>query len=398
MKIFVVNCGSSSIKYELFEMPPERSLAEGLLARVGGDAELTHRTADDSRTRKVSAKDHREGMRHVLEELTGGDSPVLENPEEIDAVGHRVVHCGPEMIDAAVVEDNVVEVIRRGAELAPLHNPRNLAGIEAARDALPEATHVAVFDTGFFATLPEHAFRYAVPESWYDEHHVRKYGFHGLSHQYVAGRAAKLLDRRADETDLITVHLGNGCSVTAIHNGQAVDHSMGMTPMEGLMMGTRSGDIDPGVLLYMLRRGLSVDEIDDALNYRSGLLGVGGAGSDMRDVLAAVAQDDSKAKLAVDMFVHRIVKYIGGYYAILPEVNAVVLTGGIGENAREIRRRIVHGLARLGAVLDENRNEATVAGNAGAVTTDASALAVWVVPTDEELMIARRTNQVILQS
>ncbi len=391
MKILVINCGSSSIKYELYDMPRESSLAEGAVSRVGGEAELEHRCGDSHLRRSVSSPDHAAGMRHVMEALTAGDSSVLRRPDDIDAVAHRVVHSGCESSAPAVIDDEVLAAINRGSALAPLHNPPNVAGIEAAREAVPRAAHVAVFDTAFFASLPEHAFRYAVPESWCSEHHVRKYGFHGSSHQYVALRAAELLGRPPEQTNLITVHLGGGSSVTAVRDGSAVDHSMGMTPMEGLMMGTRSGDLDPGVVLYMQRRGLTVEEVDQALNFESGLLGVGGVGSDMRDVLGAAGRGTKRASLAVEMFVYRVVKYIGAYYAILPRVDAVVLTGGIGENAWPIRRRIIKRLERLGAVADEARDKTMVGGAEGAITADGAKLPVWVVPTDEELMMARIT-------
>ncbi|MFP3938642.1 MAG: acetate/propionate family kinase [Phycisphaerae bacterium] len=381
MKVLVINCGSSSIKYELFAMPEERSLADGQLSPGGGD----------SRSAGFRHEDHAAGIARVLETLVEGEQPVLRNATDIDAVGHRVVHSGCDPLVAEVVNDRVLETIRRGAELAPLHNPRNLAGIQAARKALPEATQVAVFDTGFFTTIPEHAFRYAVPESWYKDHHVRKYGFHGLSHQYVALRATELLRRRPEETNLITVHLGGGCSMTAVEAGRAVDHSMGMTPMEGLMMGTRSGDLDPGAILYMQRLGFSPEQIDEALNFRSGLLAVSGATDDMRDVLAAAERGNRRAELAVDMFVYRVAKYIGAYYTVLPEVHAVVLTGGIGENSREIRSRVVLAIDRLGAVFDSAANDAAVGGKAAPVTAENSSLDVWVVPTNEELMIARQT-------
>jgi len=392
MKVFVVNCGSSSIKYQLFDMTDESVLARGLLERIGTDAAELHHEAKGRRwDTGASARDHTEGLGWILTALVEGDTGVLGSVAEIDGVGHRVVHGGEEISGSVRVDDEVLGVIRRNAELAPLHNPPNLAGIEAASAAMPDVPHVAVFDTAFLATLPPKAFRYAVPESWYTDHHVRKYGFHGTSHRYVTLRAAELLGKAPEQVNLITTHLGNGCSMTAVAGGKAVDHSMGMTPLEGLIMGTRSGDLDAAVALYMQSRGLTADEVDDALNKASGLLGVSAHSNDMRDLLAAAEAGNEKAALAVEMFVYRTAKYIGAYYTILPGVDAVVLTGGIGENAWSVRWALCRQLRRLGAVPDEQRNRRTVGGEAGPITADASPLAVWVVPTNEELMIARDT-------
>lgn len=396
MKIFVVNCGSSSIKYQLFDMTDESVLAKGLLERVGtAGGVLRHRTDGGSHESRLAVGDHAAGLKIILDALVRPPTGVMGSVDEIDGVGHRVVHGGEQITGSARIDEGVLEVIRRNCELAPLHNPPNLAGIEAAMAAMPNVPHVAVFDTAFLSDLPAKAYRYAVPEPWYAKHHVRKYGFHGTSHRYVAGRAAELLGKPADEVNLITVHLGNGCSMTAVAAGRAVDHSMGLTPLEGLVMGTRSGDIDPAVVLYMLSGGLSVEEVDKALNESSGLLGLSGHSNDMRDLLAAVEKGNGKAKLAVEVFVYRIVKYAGAYYAILPSVDAVVLTGGIGENSPEIRRRICRGLRRLGAQVDERRNRDTVLGRSGPVTADASPLAVWVIPTNEELAIARDAARVV---
>jgi len=399
MKIFVVNCGSSSIKYQLFSMANEVVLARGVLERVGtGDARLHHAAGNSDFETDVDAPDHTAGIKLILDALVDGDAGVINSVDEIAGVGHRVVHGGEELTHSSLIDDELMAVIARNADLAPLHNPPNLAGIAAAQKAMPNVSHVAVFDTAFLATLPPKAYRYAVPEQWYAEHHVRRYGFHGTSHRYVTLAAAKLLGKAPDDVNLITVHLGNGCSMTAVAAGKAVDHSMGMTPLEGLMMGTRSGDIDPAVALYMISQGLSAQEVDDALNKKSGLLGVSGLGNDMRDLLAAAAGGNDRAQLAVDMFVYRIVKYVGAYHAIVPELDAVVLTGGIGENSRPVRRGICESLAGLGVVADEDRNQATIRGKTGPITSDDSPLGVWVVPTNEELMIARDTQAVIAAS
>ena len=397
MKIFVVNCGSSSIKYQLFNMADESVLAKGILERVGsGEAEMHHATAKGTRDRGVSAPDYGAGLRLILDVLVDPQVGVLKSVDEIAGVGHRVVHGGEQVSESCRIDEEVVAVIRRNADLAPLHNPPNLMGIEAATQAIPAVPHVAVFDTAFLMTLPPKAYRYAVPDPWYRDHQVRRYGFHGTSHRYVTLRAAELLGKGADEVNLITTHLGNGCSMTAVAGGKAVDHSMGMTPLEGLVMGTRCGDLDPAVVLYMLSRGLTTEQVDRALNKESGLLGVSGLGNDMRDLLLAAENGDKKAELALQLFVYRVVKYIGSYYTILPAVDAVVLTGGIGENAVPIRRQICDGLRRLGATPHEQRNRQTVGGTAGPITADRSDLPVWVIPTNEELMIARDTRRIVM--
>jgi len=400
MIVFVINCGSSSIKYQLFDMADESVLAKGLLERVGtDDAQLHHTrtTSDGAGTydRQVSAPDHEVGLHIIIEALVDGKIGVLESVEKIDGIGHRVVHGGEQITESTRIDEKVLGVIRDNARLAPLHNPPNLAGIEAAIQAVPNAPQVAVFDTAFLATLPPKAFRYAVPEDWYADYHVRKYGFHGTSHRYVTLRAAELLGKPSDQLHVITAHLGNGCSMTAVAGGRAVDHSMGMTPLEGLMMGTRSGDIDPAVVLYMLAQGLTPRQVDTALNKRSGLLGVSGQSNDMRDCLTAAGAGDAKADLAVEMFVYRIAKYIGAYAAVLPALDAIVLTGGIGENSIPVRERLARTLHRLGTHLDEQRNRRTSGGAAGPITTDEAPLPIWIIPTNEELMIARDTRRIV---
>jgi len=396
MKVFVVNCGSSSIKYKLFSMANETVLAKGLLERVGEKESVLHHTAGDKHfERNVSAPDHKSGLKLVVEALVDGEYGVIAGVEEIQAVGHRVVHGGEQITGSVLVDKKVLEIIRRNAELAPLHNPPNLAGIEAALSAIPSTPNVAVFDTAFFATLPPKAYRYAVPEQWYTQDHVRRYGFHGTSHRYVTLRMSELLGKPLEQVNLITTHLGNGCSITAVAGGKAVDHSMGMTPLEGLVMGTRSGDLDPAVVFYMIGRGLTPEQVDRTLNKESGLLGLSGLSNDMRDLLEAAKKGHPGAKLAVELFVYRIVKYIGAYYAVLPGVDAVVLTGGIGENSVPIRHEICRRLARMGATEDQQRNAATVGGQSGAITVEGAKLPVWVVPTNEELMIAREARRVV---
>ena len=400
MRILVVNCGSSSIKYKLFDMAGERVLAGGLLERLGQKRARMHHAAGGRRfDRPQAAGDHAAGLRLILDVLADPQLGVIERIDQIDGVGHRVVHGGERISRSTLIDAEVLEVVEANAALSPLHNPANLAGIAAAMEALPAAPQVAVFDTAFFATLPEVAFRYAVPEQWYRSHHVRRYGFHGTSHRCVTQRAAELLAKPLEQVNLITVHLGNGCSATAVAGGKAIDHSMGLTPLEGLMMGTRSGDLDPAVAFYMARQaGMSVEQLDRALNHDSGLLGVSGVSNDMRDVQAAAADGNPQAAMALEMFAYRVAKYVGAYYAILPGCDAVVLTGGIGENAAPVRADICRRLANLGVRLDEGRNQATVAGKAGPITADGARPPVWVVPTDEELVIARDTRKIVLRS
>jgi acetate kinase len=399
MNIFVVNCGSSSIKYQLFNMADESVRAKGVIERIGepgGDAQLTHTVGGQKLQRAIKATNHTEGLAYILGLLVEPGIGVLGHIGEIEAVGHRVVHGGEKMSRTCRIDQAVIDVINENAVLGPLHNPPNLMGIEAAMTVMPSVPHVAVFDTAFLSTLPPKAYRYAVPAEWYTKHRVRRYGFHGTSHRYVSLRTAELLGKPVEQLNVITAHLGNGCSMTAIANGQAVDHTMGMTPLEGLIMGTRSGDIDPAIVSYMVTNaGMSAQAVDKALNKSSGLLGLSEFSNDMRDLLEAVDAGNEKARLAVECFVYRIVKYIGAYSVVLPSLDAVVLTGGIGENSQPTRARIVEGLSRLGARLDGPTNDATLRGVCGPITTPDSALPVWVVPTNEELMIARETKAVV---
>jgi len=397
MKVFVVNCGSSSIKYTLYDMRTEAVLADGQVERVGSaEATMTHQLGGGVEdVRPVVAADHAAAMRLVLERLVDPAAAVLADVDEIAGVGHRVVHAGERYSDSVVIDPEVIEVIEDHFPLSPLHNPANLAGIRAATEAMPMTPQVAVFDTAFLSTLPRKAWMYAVPAEWYSRYRVRKYGFHGTSHRYVTQQTAKLLGKPVDEVNLITCHLGNGASMTAVAAGRAVDHSMGMTPLAGLVMGTRCGDLDPAIVFYMISEGLTVAEIDEALNTRSGLLGVSGVSNDMRDLIDACRAGNEQAALALEMFRYRLVKYVGAYHAILPRTDAIVFTGGIGENDHRTRAAVCEALACLGVRLDVAANEATCGGAGGPITTPESAVAVWVVPTNEELMIARDTAKLV---
>jgi acetate kinase len=398
MKVFVVNCGSSSIKYQLFSMTNEEVLAKGLVERVGTeDASIKMQAGENQLQARIEAPDHRVAMKAILDSLVDPRYGVLGSIEEIEGVGHRVVHGGEEATASARIDEEMISIIKKNEELAPLHNPPNLMGIEAAMDAIPNVSHVAVFDTAFLSTLPPKAYRYAVPAEWYTKYKIRRYGFHGTSHRYVTLRAADLLGKEAENVNLITAHLGNGCSMTAVRGGKAVDHSMGMTPLEGLVMGTRSGDIDPAVVLHMIKVGFTAEEVDQALNKNSGLQGVSGLSNDMRDLLGFREKGEKSAELAIDMFVHRLVKYVGAYYTTLPSVDALVLTGGIGENSLPVRTMICEQLKPLGAIPEESRNQSTIGGKAGPITANGSKLPIWVIPTNEELMIARDTRRIVAE-
>ena len=393
MTIFVINCGSSSIKYQLFDMRDESVLAKGLLDRLGtGQVTLRQEGKKGSAEAKCSAKNHADGLAVILENLVHRDYGVIESVEEIKTVGHRVVHGGERFSDAVQIDEEVVKAIDECAELAPLHNPPNLAGIRAAKAALPSAAQVAVFDTAFHSTLEPRAFVYALPYEWYKEYGIRRYGFHGTSHQYVAGRAAEMLGRELNELNLITAHLGNGCSITAIRAGQSVDHSMGLTPAEGLVMGTRGGDMDPAIIFHLAAKcEMSLEQINEALQHRSGLLGISGLSNDMRDIERASEEGNERARLGLKLFVYRLQKYIGAYAAVLGNVDAVIFTGGIGENSYRVRQMVLEDLDKLGLILDAEANRRVGPGEAGEVAKAESTVKILVIPTNEELLIARQS-------
>lgn len=395
MKVLVVNCGSSSIKYQLYEMPEKRVISKGLVERIGEEGSaLQHHYADEVRRLEGQIADHEEGMALILETLAGPDG-VLETAEEIGAVGHRVVHGGEEFTGSVLITPEVIASIERFADLAPLHNPPNLTGIRAAMHELPDVPQVACFDTAFHATIPEVAYTYALPYQLYEKFGIRRYGFHGTSHRYVARRAAEVLGIDKYALNCITIHLGNGSSMTAVRGGRSVDTSMGLTPLEGLVMGTRTGDFDPAILFYLADRGYDVTSLNKLCNKQSGLLGISGESNDMRTLLQRSEQGDRRAKLAIDVFCYRIKKYIGMYMAVLGRVDAVVFTGGIGENASAVRANACSNLEGLGIVLDAEQNARMVARREGAVSTPESPTAILVIPTDEEAAIADDTYRIM---
>ncbi len=388
MRWLVINSGSSSIKYEIFG-DDLVSLASGLLEKIGEEGgKLHHRQGEKETTTERSVRDHSEGLELIAEVARG--SGVLGGEEELAGIGHRVVHGGETFIKPAVVDGEVLEAIRRTEPLAPLHNPANLLGIKVALELFPSVPQVAVFDTSFHQSMPPRAFRYALPEEFYRQHHLRRYGFHGTSHHYVAKKAASFLSRRLEELSLITLHLGNGASATAIREGMSVDTSMGLTPLEGLMMGTRSGDVDPALHFYLAREtGMELDDIEDLLYTKSGLKGVCGT-NDMRKVERLAGQGDERARLALEMYCYRVKKYIGAYFAALGRLDALVFTGGIGENSAMVRKMSCEGLGALGIVLDDERNGSPL-GEVSAINSGGGRVPVLVVRTDEELEIARQT-------
>lgn len=395
MKILVLNCGSSSVKFALIEggQTGDRTLARGLAEPVGSsEGAATCETPDGNRrVRAVALPDHNHAIRAALEMLVEPGMGVIRDWEEIEAVGHRMVHGGDRFHEPAIITREVVRAIQDCVALAPLHNPHNLSGYFASLNLLPHAAHVAVFDTAFHQTMPPKAYTYALPHGLCSRYRVRRYGFHGASHRWMAERYAELSGRALGQLRLITCHLGNGCSMCAIEGGRSVDTSMGMTPLEGLVMGTRSGDVDAAAILHLMQwEGLSPERMDALLNKGSGLYGLSGISNDMRTLLEHAERGDERAELAIEVFCYRIRKYVGAYYAVLNGADAVIFTGGIGENAPEIRARVCRSLEALGIALDEERNRAAV-GREMDVSAEGARTRVWVIPTNEELLIARET-------
>ena len=392
MHILVINCGSSSIKYKLYGVEVGHSLAEGMIEGIGtGRARHRHRSADWETAEEVTVIDYRSGVSRIVGALSEwGPAPPVSDPNRIVGVGHRVVHGGERFSSSVIIDPGVMETIESLDSLAPLHNPANRAGIEAAGELLPGATGVAVFDTAFFSTLPERAYRYAVPEKWWRRHGVRRYGFHGISHRFLVERASGLLGK--PHPNLVTFHLGAGASACAVREGKAADTSMGMTPLEGLVMGTRSGDLDPAVVFHLMETGLSPPEIRRGLEREGGLLGLSGISSDFRRLTEASRAGDPAAALAVEVFCHRIRRYLGAFLVQAAPCDGVVFSGGIGENSPEVRRMVISDLESMGLVLDPARNAGS---GERRISTDGSPIPIWVIPTDEESLIARDTARLV---
>lgn len=395
MKILVLNSGSSSIKYQLFNMEDESVLARGIVERIGiEDSFLEHEVNGDEIVIEEDIPNHSKGISLVIDTLLDDDYGVLESMDEINAVGHRVVHGGERFADSVKITDEVVEQMEDVSDLAPLHNPPNIAGIKVCQELMPDKPQVGVFDTAFHQTMPAEAYTYALPYKYYEKYGVRRYGFHGTSHRFVAKRAAKLMDKDYNGSKIITCHLGNGASVAAVKNGKSIDTSMGLTPLEGLVMGTRCGDIDPAIVPFLQEKeDLSSKEIDNIMNKESGLLGISGISNDSRDIQEAAAEGNERAQLAGDVFQYRVKKYIGAYTAALGGVDAIVFTAGIGENAIKIREGILEGLEYLGFEIDKDANDSR--GKEIEISQPGSKTKVFVIPTNEELVIARDTAEIL---
>jgi acetate kinase len=396
MKILVINSGSSSLKYQLFNMENESVLAKGIVERIGIDNSfLTYENGNGEEIKiEKEIPNHKVGIKLLIDTLLSEKYGVLKDMDEVEAVGHRVVHGGEAFAHSTIIDDQVIEEMENVADLAPLHNPPNIMGIKVCEELMPGKPQVGVFDTAFHQSMPEEAYIYALPYEYYKEYGVRRYGFHGTSHGYVAKRAAEMLDKDFDELKIITCHLGNGASVAAVKNGKSVDTSMGLTPLEGLVMGTRCGDIDPAIIPFIMEKeNISASEMDTILNKESGLYGVSGVSSDSRDVEDAAENGNHQAEVALKIFNYRVKKYIGAYAAAMGGVDAVVFTAGIGENAIDTREEILEGLEFLGIKVDKKANNCR--GKEQFITTDDSSVKAMVIPTNEELVIAKDTMELV---
>ncbi len=398
MKILVLNCGSSSIKYKLFDMKNHSVLAQGGIEKIGLKGSFLKLTLPDGQKVMLEGEilEHRIGIEYILGVLLSEKYGCIRSLEEIDAVGHRVVHGGEKFNTSVLITQEVIEMVKECIDLAPLHNPPNLKGIDAIAELMPGTPQVAVFDTAFHQTMPDYAYMYGLPYSLYEKYGIRRYGFHGTSHRYVSRRACDFLNVSYEEQRIITAHIGNGGSVTAIKNGKSIDTSMGMTPVEGLIMGTRSGDVDPGVITYIMdKEHLSSQGVSRLLNKFSGVLGISGVSSDMREIEAAIEQGNERAKLAMRMYNYRIKKYIGSYTAILGGLDMLVFTGGVGENQTSTRSEVCKNMEYLGLELDEELN-ASVCAKEALISKPTSKVKVLVIPTNEELTIAHDTLEIII--
>ena len=397
MNILVINCGSSSLKYQLIDSVNESVLAKGLCERIGIEgSSITHQPGEGEKVQTLAdMPDHKAAMEYVLARLTDQEVGVLKSLDEIGSIGHRVVHGGEKFASSVVITEDVIKAIEECGELAPLHNPANLIGIRACQEIMPKVPMVAVFDTAFHQTMPKKAFLYGLPYEYYEKYKVRRYGFHGTSHSYVSKRAAEILGRDVSDMKIIVCHLGNGASVTAVENGKSVDTSMGMTPLEGLIMGTRCGDIDPAIVgVIAHKEDLTVDEVIDVCNKKSGVFGLsGGISSDFRDLTAASNEGNDLARTALDSYAYQVGKYIGSYVAAMNGVDVIVFTAGIGENNGRIRAAVCQYLGYLGTSIDEEKNK--VQGEEEIISKEGSRVAIMVVPTNEELAIARETLDLV---
>ena len=395
MLVFILNAGSSSLKYQLMNPVIKKVFAQGICERIGIDGVLKHEFGEGKEFKKeISMPTHKEAIEAVLSTLTVGEGKVIDSINDIEAIGHRAVHGGEEFSGSVLVTEKVIETMKKLIPLAPLHNPANILGMEICQELMPGKPNVAVFDTAFHQTMPDYAYMYALPYDQYAKHGIRKYGFHGTSHFFVSNEARQMLDKKHN-TRIIVCHLGNGSSVSAVLNGKCIDTSMGLTPVQGLMMGTRSGDVGAGAISYMMRQeNLTIDQTLDIMNKKSGILGISGKSSDLREVLQGMQDGDDRCRLAVEMVAYNIKKYVGAYVAALDGVDALCFTGGIGENAALIREKVCAGLDSMGLVLDPVKNNKR-SREARDISTNASASRIYVIPTNEEYVIANDTYKVV---
>ena len=395
MKVLVVNCGSSSIKYQLIDMENESLMAKGYLEKIGlPDSFLTHTVNGEKHKIEQEVKNHEDGIQLVLQQLTHPEYGVIKSLDEIGAVGHRVVHGGEKFNSSVLINNDVINTMRECIPLAPLHNPAGITGIEACQKVLPNVPMVGVFDTAFHQTLPKKAYLYALPYEYYEKYGIRKYGFHGTSHRFVSKRVAEIMNKPVEDLKIITCHLGQGASLCAVDGGKSVDTSMGLTPLAGVPMGTRCGDIDPSIVTFLMKNEkLTPDEMDTIMNKKSGKLGVSGISFDDRDIEKAAAEGNERAKLAIDTFVYQVVGYIGRFVAQMNGVDVITFAGGIGENGIEARKEICDYLRFLGIKIDEEKNNCR--GKEVEISTPDSKVKVYVIPTNEELMIARDTMEIV---
>ena len=396
MKVLVINCGSSSLKYQVLDMTNEELICKGLVERIGMEGSvISHtKTGMDKFVLEAPMKDHKDTIGHVIDALKDEEHGVVKDMNEIGAVGHRVVHAGEKFAHSVLITDDVIKALEECVELAPLHNPPNLLGIAACQELMPDTPMVGVFDTAFHQTMPPQSYIYAIPYEYYEKYGIRRYGFHGTSHQYVSERAAEMLNVNIEDLKIITCHLGNGASVSAIKRGKCIDTSMGLTPLEGLVMGTRSGDIDPAIVTYIREKeNLEQGVANEILNKKSGMLGISGVSSDFRDIEAAAEEGNERAMLALKVFAQRVKFYIGGYIAEMNGVDAIVFTAGVGENDMGMRDIICNEMGNLGIKLDLVKNK--VRGKEMVISAEDSKVKVLLIPTNEELMIARDTYNIV---
>ncbi|HHT63992.1 MAG: acetate/propionate family kinase [Bacillota bacterium] len=396
MKVLVLNCGSSSLKYQLFDMTDESVLAKGLVEKIGLEGSLlTHRPKDqEKKVINADIPSHAKAIQMVLDALTDKEHGVISSVKEIDAVGHRTIHGGDTFTESTLIDDKVIAELERLVPLAPLHNPPSILGIKACQEIMPGIPQVGVFDTAFHQTMPESSYLYGLPYEYYEKYGIRRYGFHGTSHRFVSHRVAEIIGKPMSELKIITCHLGNGSSIAAIDGGKVMDTTMGFTPLEGLIMGTRSGNVDPAIIKFIMEKeGKTIDEVDELLNKKSGFLGISGISSDLRDIEEAAQKGNHRAQLALDMFYQRVRRFIGAFAAQINGVDVIVFTAGIGENSIEMREAVCSNLTFLGLEFDSEANK--VRGQEREISKPSSKVRVFVIPTNEELMIARDTAALV---